>query len=418
MYDILSLGSATVDVFAHTTSQLVKFITSTSEKDLIAYPSGSKILVSSLQFSVGGGGTNTAASFAKLGLKTGYIGKIGSDENGSKVLELLSSQGVDFLGSQKGQTGYSIILDSLEHDRTILTYKGVNNHLRFDELDISRLSSKWLYISSMMAESYQTAIQLAQILFSQGTKIAFNPSNYQAQEGYAALQEILDICEVLVLNKEEAQNLLSVTGNLQEVTTSLGLKGIPYVVVTDGKNGICCYHDGNVYTITSTPNHVVVESTGAGDAFASTFVASFLQFAEDDLPAHLIRGMKQAEAVISVAGAKEGLCSFEELAERKFGGSVTLEKAQHPALSSSLSLEASDPFVFKNGKEITSLEELAYYLKFISQELFSYHVNEQENHFVAWIEHACQLPDLAREIQLITDKYELSKRLLEYTHKR
>ena len=45
-YDVIAIGSATIDVFADTHSQLVKFITNSGENDFIAYPSGAKILIS------------------------------------------------------------------------------------------------------------------------------------------------------------------------------------------------------------------------------------------------------------------------------------------------------------------------------------------------------------------------------------
>ena len=58
-----------------------------SEKgNFIAYPVGSKILIKDLRFDIGGGGTNTAVSFARLGLNTGYIGSVGRDQPGKEIL--------------------------------------------------------------------------------------------------------------------------------------------------------------------------------------------------------------------------------------------------------------------------------------------------------------------------------------------
>ncbi len=98
MYDVITVGSATVDVFAHTESELITIKTSHGKEELIAYPSGSKILIDRLEFKIGGGGTNTAVSFSHLGLKTAYLGKIGNDENGEKVLKLLKKEKIDFVG--------------------------------------------------------------------------------------------------------------------------------------------------------------------------------------------------------------------------------------------------------------------------------------------------------------------------------
>ena len=100
MYDVITIGSATVDVFANTDSQLVKLLTQNGEEDFITYPSGSKILIKELNFLIGGGGTNTAASFSNLGLKTAFLGKIGSDENADQVLNSLKEYQVNFIGKK------------------------------------------------------------------------------------------------------------------------------------------------------------------------------------------------------------------------------------------------------------------------------------------------------------------------------
>ena len=144
-FDVVSFGSAVVDAFIRT---------NLSEKsNFISYPIGTKILIKDLKFDVGGGATNTAVAFSRLGLKTGCICKIGDDEQGNDVLELLRKEKIKFLGTQiKAKTGYSVILDSKEKNRTILTYKGVNNEIGLE--DIKKFKTKWLYLSSLLGKSF------------------------------------------------------------------------------------------------------------------------------------------------------------------------------------------------------------------------------------------------------------------------
>ena len=74
MYDVITVGSATVDVFAKTHfSELIKIIDPKGETDLLAFPSGSKILIDDLEFTAGGGGTNTAVALSRLGHKVGFL---------------------------------------------------------------------------------------------------------------------------------------------------------------------------------------------------------------------------------------------------------------------------------------------------------------------------------------------------------
>lgn len=415
MYDVITIGSATVDVFAHTSNQLVKFITPSHEQNLIAYPSGSKILVSELDFLIGGGGTNTAVSFSRLGLHTAFAGKIGDDENGYRILHALDTDGVDFVGSKQGQSGYSIVLDSIEHDRTILTYKGANNNLREDELTTA--TSKWLYISSMMDISFQSTIKLAQKLHEKGTKIAFNPSNYQTKLGMMHLSELLRITDVLILNKEEAQSLLGKTAESSVLATLLATHCGPYVIVTDGKRGAWCYYDKTIYEITPSPGQAVVESTGAGDAFASGFVAAIIK----NLPLQesLQTAMKQAQGVIGFPGAKKGLLEWNDLVTKEFKGSVQIYPAPS-ALADNIILpetNKAEPFIFANGKQVSNLEELAYYLKFISETIYSKHLHDYDNDYALWIEHTHKNVELANKIRVVRNQFLMSEILLDYIHK-
>ena len=163
MYDVITVGSATLDVFARTAySELVKIIDTKGETDLLAYPCGSKILIEKLDFTIGGGGTNTSVTFSRLGHKTAYIGKLGKGTNSDFIHKSLKQEKIDLLCAHgEGNAGYSIILDNLEHDRTILTYKGINDQLNFKGIAIKKIKTKWFYFCAMMNESFITLEKLA-----------------------------------------------------------------------------------------------------------------------------------------------------------------------------------------------------------------------------------------------------------------
>ncbi len=206
-YDVITIGSATVDVFAKANSETISFNSKDGEAEFIAFPLGDKILIDELEFLVGGGGTNTATAFSRLGFRTAYIGKIGSRANGQRVKKLLSEEGISFLGSTNGRTGYSIILDSIDDDRTILTFKGSNNDLELKDITKKELKTKWFYASSMMGESLKTLNELVDKLKEEGVSIAFNPSSYLIKENKDYVINIISKSKVVVMNLEEAQLL-------------------------------------------------------------------------------------------------------------------------------------------------------------------------------------------------------------------
>ena len=313
MYDVITLGSATVDVFAKTDSQLVTIKTANSHEDLIAYPSGVKIIITDLQFEIGGGGTNTAAAFSRLGFNTAYGGCIGNDENAQKVMQYLKKEKIDFIGTvEDAKTNYSIVLDSIEDDRTILVYKDASNKLKFSKLNLSKFQAKAIYSSSMLEESYLTLEKISDYAKKNSIMLAFNPSNYQAEWGLARLSKVFRNLDILVLNKEEAELLVG-KGEYAYLLKNLQKTGPQVVVITDGKKGAVALQKDMMYSIEPKKVHIV-ETTGAGDAFGSSFVAGMLINKDVEFALHL--AALNAESVISHYGSKNVLLTRKEALEQ------------------------------------------------------------------------------------------------------
>ncbi|MBN2567256.1 carbohydrate kinase family protein [Candidatus Woesearchaeota archaeon] len=314
MYDVIACGSATRDVFAHTKAELISIRSIDSEQSLVAYPSGSKILIKSLEFQIGGGGTNTAVSFARLGLKTAFMGKLGNDHIKESVLALLKKEGIDFIGkiSNDEQSGYSIVLDSIAQDRTILTYKGANDTLAWKDINKELLKAKWIYSSSLVGQSFETLKQIAEHAKRHGIRLAFNPSNYQAELGLATIRPVISRCDLLVLNEEEA-TLLVGKDTVENQLRRLSAEGPSTVVITWGAKGAFILHRKRHYRI--MPHKIrILETTGAGDAFASAFLAGLIL--KDNIKFAAQLGLIQAESVITHLGAKEKILTLTEAQAR------------------------------------------------------------------------------------------------------
>lgn len=310
MFDVITVGSATVDVFAKTRySELIKIIDPKGETDLLAFPSGSKILIDDLEFTTGGGGTNTAVALSRLGHKVALIGKLGEGANSDFIYKYLKKEKIELLCAQgKGNAGYSVILDTLEHDRTILVYKGINDHLRNEDIKYKNLKSKWFYFSAMMEESFHTLESLAEFANQKKIKVAFNPSTYLAEKGRQYLKHILSNTELLVLNKEEASLLV---GHESMEGLLLKLKGLgpKIVAITDGKNELYVIDGKTIYTA-RPPSVKVLDATGAGDAFAATFLSGLLR--KNDIEFAIKLAIVNSISVITHYGAKNILLTHKQ----------------------------------------------------------------------------------------------------------
>ena len=297
-FDVITFGSGVVDVFIDTDVY--------EKGKFMCYPVGEKILIKNLKMDVGGGGTNTAVAFSRLGLKTGWIGRVGDDFYGKKILNLMKKEKVRFLGKigENEISGCSIILDSKANDRTILTYKGTNDEINFNDIKLN-IKTKWLYFSSLLGKSLQTQKRLASLLFSKGVKLALNPSSYLIKS--KNISKLIKLSEVIILNKEEGQMLLekydNKENNLLNGISSLGPK---IVVITNKDKKISCFDSYNNKKYYLMPHKIkVVERTGAGDAFASGFVAGLI--VGKPIMECLKLGLKESESVIKYFGAKNKL---------------------------------------------------------------------------------------------------------------
>ena len=294
MFDIITLGSAVEDVFLITKHK-------TKNKNII-FPIGEKILIKEKFTSTGGGGTNTAVAFSRLGFKTGFLGIIGNDEVGHRIYHNLKQEKVKFIGAIGKESGFSVILPT-KKDRTILVFKGDNNELKPSQVDTSKLKTKWLYCSSMIGTSFKTLEATIKYAENNNIKIAFNPSCYQARMGLKKLTNSLEKINVLILNKEESF-LLSKTNNINDSLRTLKVFIKDIIVITDGSKGSYAFDGIHKFSLKPKTKNIV-ETTGAGDSFASGFIAGMLL--NKDISYCMRLGQVLAEQVLQHYGAKNNL---------------------------------------------------------------------------------------------------------------
>lgn len=313
------MGSGVVDVYVRTDpdeSELVKICHGKKETvlhELVAFPTGGKILIKDIDFMIGGGGTNTAVSFSRLGFNTGFVGKLGKDENGAKIFNLLKKEHIHYLGKLGDTTGYSIVLDAIGNDRTILTYKGCNDDLLFSELHKSKLKAKAYYLCSMLGKSFKTLEKIAEHAKQNKSLVAFNPSSYLTKKGTNTIKKILANTDILILNRSEAHDLVGCLHDLKLGAKRLQALGPKTVIITNGNKGIAALQNKTYYE--TKPRKVkVLETTGAGDAFGSTFVAA--QLMKKTMKDSLKMAMINAESVISHYGAKNTLLTKSTLSKK------------------------------------------------------------------------------------------------------
>ncbi|OGM99435.1 MAG: hypothetical protein A3B91_01140 [Candidatus Yanofskybacteria bacterium RIFCSPHIGHO2_02_FULL_41_29] len=318
MYDIISIGSATRDVF-FSTNDLRRFKMDefpTGEAICLGY--GSKIEMKKIVLTSGGGGTNAAVTFARQGLKTANVGVIGQDFNGTEILRELESEGVDTRYFQKHDddfTAYSVILVHADGERTIMSYKGEGQHFDPKRIPFSELESKWFFLDSL-GGNFDVLEGLVSHAVKNNIKLATNPGGKELAHGLEKLRPLLKYFSIIIMNQEEAAGLTGIDYKKEEEIFKFMDEAIGGIfVMTKGPDGVAVSDGKNIYTA-GVPDSPVVERTGAGDSFSSGFVVEYLkgqkakgkeQKEEDIIKKAIQFATANASSVVTQYGAKAGI---------------------------------------------------------------------------------------------------------------
>lgn len=306
-YDVISIGSATQDVFLSADGFQIIDSKKFSVGQGLCLPFGSKVQVRKIIFASGGGGTNAAVTFARQGLRTAGIGVVGRDPNGAALLDELRKEGVDakyFQLHDDDITAYSVILVSTGGERTILSYKGEGAHWQRERVPWNRLQGSWLYINSLGGhlDVLEDAVAWAR---RTGAHIATNPGPKELEQGLAKLAPLYKHVDIVGMNQEEASSLTGIPYEDEaRVFKSLddAIGGI--CIMTKGNIGVTVSDGRKLYTA-GIPNKEVIERTGSGDAFHSAFLAEFIRSGSIERSIQLATA--NASSVVMQYGAKAGI---------------------------------------------------------------------------------------------------------------
>ncbi len=309
MFDVISFGTATLDVFLRSPEMEIE--TDEPEKEIcVRY--GAKLEVNEIYFEIGGGGTNTAVTFQRQGLKAGCVVQIGDDFAGEKVITDLKKDQVDLslIDIEKGiYTDFSTILWASDGGRTILVYRG-QTRLEVKNVPWDKLEAPWFYISSLEGN-----LEIVSKLISSfpQAKIAWNPGRRELQQKEALLSLLPGITQFNV-NKEEMMELLGTgAGGIEEILKKAQELPCQYVVITDDRKGSYLWDKK-----TASWLHAGIfeeaqryETTGAGDAFGSGLVTGLIKgYSLEDC---LRLGTANASSKVTKVGAKKGLLTEADL---------------------------------------------------------------------------------------------------------
>ncbi|HBS47777.1 TPA: carbohydrate kinase [Candidatus Dependentiae bacterium] len=352
---VLTVGGVTCDFFLEMDGKGLDYISLTDEGkrvSFIAFHEGNKVDLTGLHQYSGGGAGNAAVSFSKQGVETAVFCKVGNDSFGKSILEEFNNFGIStkhVLVDEKLTTASSFIISSQSGERTILVNRGANTNIKLESFASSVLEEvDGIYITALSGKSAEILLPILQMAHEKNILVALNPGVAQLKGGKNCILNGLKFIDILILNEVEAAVLAETFCNcgfnlsnkqlensnnknipeflqkpifakgermvsLTDFCSSLIALGPKIVLVTNGSAGAYAFSEKAVFYHAILPVNVV-NTIGAGDAFGSTFVGSFLS--GKNIEQSMRFATINSASVVGVEDAKSGLLSKKEIEER------------------------------------------------------------------------------------------------------
>lgn len=258
--------------------------------------------------SCGGSAANTIIGISRLGLATGFIGKVSSDREGNILVNNLIQEKVNTDGvtvTKDYRSGRVMGFVDIKGQRSLYVDPGVNDKIIMDELDLSYIKhTNILHLTSFVGNSFQAQKELILELHDK-IRVSFDPGRLYVERGFEALKPLLNRTDILLINEAELEILLKDRYESYSKGAKLLLdEGIEIVVVKRGDQG--SFVIGEEMELAVPPFKAkCIDTTGAGDAFNAGFLYSIIK--NYNLESSCEFGNYVASKCIEFNGATQGL---------------------------------------------------------------------------------------------------------------
>lgn len=245
----------------------------------------------------GGKGLNQSIALARAGAEVFHAGAIGAD--GGFLTETLASAGVDVslvARLEDTATGHAIIQRNGAGDNCILLYGGANRAITRAQIEktLSGFSAGDLLVAQNEISELAFLIKTAK---ERGLRVSLNPSPCEE-----ALEELIPLCDWLILNEVEASQLLRCENGADPEGMARQLRErypSTATVLTLGESGSICA-DGNGVLRRGAERVTAVDTTAAGDTYTGYFLAGIMKGVGAE------RAMELASAAAGIAVTRAG----------------------------------------------------------------------------------------------------------------
>ena len=255
----------------------------------------------------GGGAAANVASWLSYNKTPAYlVTRVGDDSAGKTVIAELDSYGVEHSAQiiPNANTGVVIVIVGREGERTMFPDSGANAGLGLADLpELSQFSAVYLSAYSLInTQSREGVLQIIEASKAAKLRIILDPATVGVlmEVGESAAIEWLSFIDTIILNEEESHFL---TGKENPVDAAAKLlEHVNTVVIKRGSNGALAQNRGDQLIQVEAKKTSVVNTTGAGDAFAAGFISVWAE--NGPLIDALESGSNLAAQCVALVGAR------------------------------------------------------------------------------------------------------------------
>lgn len=282
----------------------------------------------------GGAPCNVLAMLQKLGKKTAFIGKVGSDMFGNQLKKAVEEVGIDtrnLILDKKHHTTLAFVHTYPDGDRDFSFYRdpGADMMLTKDEVQKELIEDSRIFhfgtLSSThegVREATRHAIQLAK---EADCIITFDPNLRpplwnSLEDARREIEYGMGKCDVLKISDNEVEFLFGTTDYDKGAALIREKYNIPLVLITMGKDGSRAYYKDLKVEVAPFLQENTIETTGAGDTFCASALNYVLDHGLEDLTAENLKELltfanAAASLITTRKGALRVMPSKEEVLE-------------------------------------------------------------------------------------------------------
>lgn len=279
---VLGIGNALVDILIKLNDESVlnNFSLPKGSMQLVSADFADKIDEQTKEFTKhqasGGSASNTMHGLAGFGMTSGYIGKTGNDKLGRFFRKDLEDNNIHpHLYESENNTGRAMTLITPDSERTFATHLGAALDLSAEEMDENIFRDyNVIHLEGYLVQNQQLMNAVAKIAQKAQAKISLDLASFNiVEDNFDFLRNyIQQNVDIVFANEEEAKAYGK--GNIEEGFYQLGTQ-TEIAIIKTGENGSVIHHQNELIEVPSISSHVI-DTTGAGDLYASGFLYGYL----------------------------------------------------------------------------------------------------------------------------------------------